>query len=296
MSKKPLKLIASWEKKQRIGSYEIVEKIGSGGMGIIYKVNSLIERSKTFAMKVMREEYLLDEVHKKRFENETLLVDLLEHPNIVKVVERGEDKKKLYLVMELLEGVCLAEKLENEEQLSVLDCIHVLLQVTDVLVKLHNKGIIHRDLKPENIMLIQKNGDPLVVKLLDFGLARMQTVTQLTETGQIIGTLPYLPPELLSKRDISTACDVYSFGIIAYEMLTNWKPFTGDTSIGIMNQILIVKPIEPKKYRPGISVELNNLVMSMIAKYSKARPSAKEVLYSLQKIFAKSVFDDSCPV
>ena len=94
MSKKPLKLIASWEKKQRIGSYEIVEKIGSGGMGIIYKVNSLIERSKTFAMKVMREEYLLDEVHKKRFENETLLVDLLEHPNIVKVVERGEDKKK----------------------------------------------------------------------------------------------------------------------------------------------------------------------------------------------------------
>jgi len=296
MSKKPLKLIASWEKKQRIGSYEIVEKIGSGGMGIIYKVNSLIERSKTFAMKVMREEYLLDEVHKKRFENETLLVDLLEHPNIVKVVERGEDKKKLYLVMELLEGVCLAEKLENEEQLSVLDCIHVLLQVTDVLVKLHNKGIIHRDLKPENIMLIQKNGDPLVVKLLDFGLARMQTVTQLTETGQIIGTLPYLPPELLSKRDISTACDVYSFGIIAYEMLTNWKPFTGDTSIGIMNQILMVKPIEPKKYRPGIPVELNNLVMSMIAKYSKARPSAKEVLYSLQKIFAKSVFDDSCPV
>ena len=168
-------------------------------MGIVYKVNSLIKKSKTFAMKVMREEYLLDEVHKKRFENETRLVDRLEHPNIVKAVERGEDKKKLYLVMELLEGVRLAERLENEEPLSVLDCIHILLQVTDVLVKLHSKSIIHRDLKPENIMLIQKNGDPLFVKLLDFGLARMQTVTHLTEKGQILGTLPYVPPELLSN-------------------------------------------------------------------------------------------------
>jgi serine/threonine-protein kinase len=295
MNKKPLKLIASWEKKQRIGSYEIIEKIGSGGMGIVYKVNSLIEKSKTFAMKVMREEYLLDEVHKKRFENETRLVDRLEHPNIVKVVERGEDKKKLYLVMELLEGVRLAERLENEEPLSVLDCIHILLQVTDVLVKLHNKRIIHRDLKPENIMLIQKNGDPLFVKLLDFGLARMQTVTHLTEKGQILGTLPYVPPELLSNGEISTACDVYALGMIAYEILTNRKPFIGNTPIGIMNQILIVTPMEPKQFRPGIPIELNNLVMSMTAKDSKARPGAKEVLSSLQKIFEKSVFDDSCP-
>jgi serine/threonine-protein kinase len=122
----------------------------------------------------------------------------------------------------------------------------------------------------------------------------MQIVTQLTGTGQTIGTLSYMPPELLSNSNISTACDVYSLGIIAYEMLTNWKPFTSDSSTGIMNQILLVKPIEPKKYRPGIPVELNKLVMSMIAKHSKARPNAKEVLYSLQKIFTKSVFNDSC--
>ena len=279
-----MRLIAFWKRRSHIASYEIDEQIGIGGMGIIYKVHSLIDRNKTFAMKVMKEEYLLDEVQKKRFKNESLLVDRLDHPNIVKVYERGEDNDKLYIVMELLEGKTLADRYESKNYPTVAQCIHIMRQVADILVNLCREDIIHRDLKPENIMLLTKNGDPDFVKLLDFGIARTHAFTHLTATGQVVGTLPYMAPEVISDGTLSAAVDVYSLGVIGYEMLTRRKPFPADNPVEILNQVINTTPPNPSEINRQIPQPLNDLVLKMIEKKSGQRPGAAEVKRILTNI------------
>lgn len=276
--KKHLRLIAFWKKKKHIGSYEIDEQIGRGGMGIVYKVHSLIDRSKTFAMKVMKEEHLLDEVQKKRFKNESLLVDSLDHPHIVKVYERGQHGETLYIVMEFLEGQTLAQRYKNNRYPSVSQCIHIISQIAHILVNLHKEDIIHRDLKPENIMLITKDNDPDYVKLLDFGIARVQSFSHLTESGQVLGTIPYMPPEVIADGKPSPAVDIYSLGIISYEMLTGQKPFTADSPLETMKKILNDTPIPPIELAPGISPRFNKLILRMIEKDSIDRLDAREVM------------------
>ncbi|MGD2091964.1 MAG: two-component regulator propeller domain-containing protein [Candidatus Aminicenantes bacterium] len=276
--KKHLRLIAFWKKKKYIGSYEIDTQIGVGGMGIVYKVHSLMDRSKTFAMKVMKDEHLLDEVQKKRFKNESLLVDSLDHPHIVKVYERGQHGETLYIVMELLEGQTLAQRYKNNRYPSLFQCIHIISQIAHILVNLHREDIIHRDLKPENIMLINKDKDPDYVKLLDFGIARVQSFSHLTESGQVLGTIPYMPPEVITDGKPSPAVDIYSLGVIAYEMITGQKPFTADGPMETMKKILNDPPIAPIELAPGISPRLNELVLKMIEKNSFDRPDAREVL------------------
>jgi ligand-binding sensor domain-containing protein/tRNA A-37 threonylcarbamoyl transferase component Bud32 len=275
--KKHLKLIAFWKKKKYIGSYEIDTQIGIGGMGIVYKVHNLMDRSKTFAMKVMKEEHCLDETQKKRFKNESLLVDSLDHPHIVKVYERGQHEDTLYIVMELLEGETLAQRYLDGYP-TVLESIHIMTQIVHILVNLHHEDIIHRDLKPENIMLITKDNDPDYVKLLDFGLARIQSFSHLTESGQVLGTIAYMPPEVISDAKPSTAVDIYSLGIIAYEMLTQSKPFTGDNPMEIMRKILNDTAAPPKEIAPEIPQPLNDLILKMIEKNAANRPSARELL------------------
>ncbi|MCP4221238.1 MAG: protein kinase, partial [bacterium] len=276
--KKHLRLIAFWERKKYIGSYEIEEQIGSGGMGIVYRVRSLLDKSKTYAMKVLKEEHLLDEVHKKRFKNEAMLVDRIEHPHIVRVHERGESKDHLYIVMELLQGETLGERFRKGGIPSVWQCIHIMYQVADILVNLHMENIIHRDLKPDNIMLIKIGPDGDYVKLLDFGIARGQDFSHLTESGQVLGTLPYMPPEVLSHAEPSIAMDIYSLGVIAYEMTTQRKPFAGVRPIDTMNRILKYTPPEPDPYTADIPHYLNALILRMIAKKVEDRPKAAEVL------------------
>jgi ligand-binding sensor domain-containing protein/tRNA A-37 threonylcarbamoyl transferase component Bud32 len=279
--KKHMILISFWKKKKYIGAYEIDEQIGVGGMGIVYMVHSLIDTNKTYALKVLKEEYMLDEIQKKRFKNEALLVDRIDHPHIVKVHERGEDGEKLYITMELLEGETLAERYKKEEYPSISRAVCILAQVSDVLVSLHKENIIHRDLKPENIMLISKNNNPDYVKLLDFGIAKVPTFSHLTETGQILGTLPYMPPEVVSSGELSPSVDVYSLGIIAYEMLTQIRPFTGDRPIDTMKKIIHYNPPEPVKLNPEIPFRLNTLILRMIDKTPSTRPDAQEVLQEL---------------
>jgi ligand-binding sensor domain-containing protein/tRNA A-37 threonylcarbamoyl transferase component Bud32 len=275
---KHLRLIAFWKKKKYIGSYEIDEQIGSGGMGIIYKVHSLMDKSRTYALKVMREEYLLDEVQKRRFKNESMLVDRLDHPHIVKVHERGEDNGKLYIVMELLQGHTLAQRYRDHDYPDVSRGIHIMAQIAHILVTLHREEIIHRDLKPENIMLIHHQEDPDFVKLLDFGIARVQSFTHLTETGQVLGTISYMPPEVLADGSLSPAVDVYSLGIIGYEMLTQKRPFESDTPVDIIKRVIHETLPEPLSLNPQILPRLNMLLMKMTAKDPLLRPDAQTVL------------------
>ncbi len=279
--KKHLILIAFWKKKKYIGAYEIDDQIGVGGMGIVYKVHSLIDTTKTYALKVLREEHMLDEVRKKRFKNEALLIDRIEHPHIVAVHERGEDNEKLYIAMELLEGETLAERYEKDRYPTVSATVGIMAQVADVLVCLHKENIIHRDLKPENIMLIDRDNNPDYVKLLDFGIARIPTFSHLTETGQVMGTLPYMPPEVVSAGEVSHAVDVYSLGIIGYEMLTLERPFAGDNPMETMKKIIHHVPPDPVDLNPEIPIELNRLILWMIDKRPGYRPTANEVLIKL---------------
>jgi tRNA A-37 threonylcarbamoyl transferase component Bud32 len=275
---------AFWKKKNYIGSYKIIDKIATGGMGTVYKAHDVRDKSRTLAIKVLKEEYFSNETYKKRFKNEANIIDRLNHPNIVKIMERGENNGNIYIAMELLVGKSLSEILESGEKLNTSIILKIMVQIVDALIKIHNKNIIHRDLKPENIMIVKTKQEPYLVKILDFGLAKTQSLTRLTQTGIIMGTIFYLAPEQISNKQVSTASDIYSLGVIYYQLLCGERPFFGDTGVDIAKQILEKDPIEPDKFQPDIPEELNNLVMNMVNKDPKKRPIAEEVFNILKNI------------
>ncbi|MCK5056227.1 MAG: protein kinase [Candidatus Aminicenantes bacterium] len=273
-----------WKKKNVISHYKVVDKIGSGGMGIVYKAHDVRDKTKTFAIKVLREEYFDDETYKKRFKQEALVTDRLDHPNIIKISERGESGGNLYMAMELLKGRTLEQKLREQGRLKLDEAIHIMTQVSDALVRIHGKNIIHRDMKPANIMLIEKDGDENYVKVLDFGLARAEFQTRLTRTGIMVGTTNYLSPEQITNSGISTASDIFSSGIIFYEMVCGSKPFFGESESDIIRAILDTQPVAPGTFSPDIPEKLDELIIRMLAKDKKSRPTGKGILKTLQTI------------
>lgn len=277
-------LLAFWKKKTVIGCYKVMDKIGSGGMGIVYKAHDVRDRTKTFAIKVLREEYFDDEHYKKRFKHEALVTDQLNHPNIIKINERGETAGNLYIAMELLSGKTLDAKLLEEGRLDFKICIHIMKQVTGALVSIHGKNIIHRDLKPANIMLVEKEGDENFVKLLDFGLARAEFQTRMTRTGIMVGTTNYLSPEQITNSGISTISDIFSLGIVFYEMVCGSKPFFGESESDIIMAILDAVPVDPVKIRPETPAALDELIKKMLTKDKESRPNGEEILTILKTI------------
>ncbi|MFC2146775.1 serine/threonine protein kinase, partial [Acidobacteriota bacterium] len=267
-----------------IGQFRLIDEIGSGGMGIIYKAHSIRDKTNTAAIKVLKQELFKDETSRKRFKQEAAIIDKLDHPNIIKIIERGEYKEKLFLAMELLQGKTLNVKIDEQGKMELKGCLHIMIQISDALVLIHGKNIIHRDLKPANIMLIERDGDPNFVKLLDFGLARMKFQTRITRTGILMGTLNYMSPEQLAHSEFSSASDVYSLGVTFYEIVTGKIAFPGDTANEIMRQVLDTTPIEPRRFRPDIPGELNDLIMKMLGKDKESRPVIKDVFENLQKI------------
>lgn len=280
--KKYIAFSGFWKREKYIGKFKLLEKIGTGGMGTIYKAKDTTQRIGTVALKVLKDELYIDENYRKRFKQEAAIIDQLDHPNIVKVIERGQFEQKLFIVMELLEGKTLAMKISQEKTIDIPEVIDIMCQVSAALVKIHNKNIIHRDLKPENIMLIEKDGNCNFVKLLDFGLAKTAHQTRITQTGTVLGTLNYMAPEQIAIGRFSRASDVYSLGVIFYEALTGNIPFPGDNVTDSMRQILNETPVEPIRLRPDLPDRFNYLVLRMIEKGSDDRPTAKEVLNELQ--------------
>lgn len=274
--KKYIFLLAFWKKRNYIGHYKIINEIDSGGMGIVYRANHLLDKSKLVAIKVMKEESSKDNIQRKRFLNEALIIDQLHHPNIVKVIERGEYNNRLFIAMELLEGKPLSHLIKAGLKLPIKEAAAIMDQLLDAIFKIHSKGIIHRDLKPDNIMLIDKDKESKnFVKILDFGLAKNRSLTQLTETGEILGTINYLPPERISNQEFSGAGDIYSLGVIFYEMMTLEKPFLGELQVDVIRSILEKEPIEPARFNPDIPVQLNELIMKMMYKDPLKRPPEK---------------------
>ena len=276
--RKYLYLFAFWKKQKYIGQFRLMEKIGSGGMGVIYKAHHIKNKSETYAVKVLREELSESREIIQRFKQEATIIDKLNHPHIVKIMERGQYKQRFFIAMELLEGKTLEKKLAEDGQMPLKECLDIMKQISAALSLIHGKNIIHRDLKPSNIMLVNKNGDHRFVKLLDFGIARMKFQTKMTRTGILLGTTNYLSPEQINNSGISIASDLFSLGIIFYEMVCGKKPFNGDNESDIIKDILEKQPPEPRRLRSEVPGELNTLIMRMLEKQEESRPSSLEAL------------------
>ncbi len=277
-----------WKKKNHIGHYRILEQIGSGGMGTIYRAADVLDATheKTVAIKVLREEFFGDETQKKRFKQEASLIDQVIHPNIVRVIERGETEAGLYIAMEALEGPTLAQFLREGPKPPLPVAQRILSQIADALKSIHRAGIVHRDLKPENIKLVEQDGDPHFVKLLDFGLAMTQHNHRLTEAGIVMGTIFYLSPEQVAGETITTASDVHGLGVICYEMLTGVMPFAGETTVEVMKGIVADSPLDIGALRPDLPPRLAALIMRMLGKKPEQRPSSEEVFDTLRALLS----------
>lgn len=282
--KRYLYLFASWKKQKDIGQYRVIETIGSGGMGTVYLAHTIRDKKQLAAVKVLREELMEDESSRQRFKQEGTIIDKLTHPHIVKVFERGEYKGKLYIAMEYLQGKTLAQKIREEGKIDLAEGLDIMKQVTDALAFIHSKNIVHRDLKPANIMLIRQDGRSNGVSLLDFGVALMKFQTRLTQTGMLVGTIHYAAPEQITDNLYSAAGDVYSLGIIFYEMLVGRPPFPQETITALVEKILDEAPKAPDQFHPEIPGELNHLIMQMLSKEPAQRPAAGEVLSALKKM------------
>jgi tetratricopeptide (TPR) repeat protein len=273
-----LHLLAFWKKKTYISHYKLERQIGSGAMGIVWQATDMTGAKKSVALKVIREEHASDQIQRKRFLNEAYLVDQLNHPNIIKVFERGEYQQTLYIAMEMLPGKSLAQVIRSGTRFTLAECYSIMRQLSDALTQIHSQGILHRDIKPENVMLLNGTSQTKTVKLLDFGLARAPSLTHLTETGEILGTVYYLAPEIITQRQVSAAGDVYALGVIFYELLTLEKPFLGENPAEIIRAILEREPINPSHFRPDLSAEQTTLVLRMLSKIPEQRPVGDELL------------------
>lgn len=276
-------LIAFWKRKSFIGHYRILEKIGLGGMGTVYKAQHVMDKTKTVAIKVIRESFSLDPEQKKRFLHEASIMDQFNHPHIVKVIERGEYNQQFFFAMEFLEGPRLSELIEHEHPIGFETIQDVLCQIADALAKIHSKGVVHRDLKPENIMLTERDGRRNFVKLLDFGLAKTESLTRFTETGKVMGTVQYISPEQILEGNATPASDMYALGVIFFELVTGSRPFDGETVIQTIKAILDNDPQPPVELRPDLPEAWNRLILNMIDKDPRLRPDAASFLKELKK-------------
>jgi ligand-binding sensor domain-containing protein/tRNA A-37 threonylcarbamoyl transferase component Bud32 len=283
-----IKMADFWRKKNYIGGYRIIEQIGVGGMANILKVVSGKRSKKEFlALKLIKEEFIFDAVYRKRFLDEGQIIDNLDHPHIVKVFERGEQNHNLFIAMELLEGQTLEQSIQQKGWLSPGESLDIVLQILDALSVIHHAGIIHRDLKPGNIMLVKKGEKENFVKILDFGLAKTQSLSRVTESGMVVGTLCYLSPEQLLNSEYSFASDIYSLGTIFYEMLTGQKAYNGETPLEVMQQMFKTEPKPPQTLKKDIPDQLNSIVLKMMEKEPGNRPSAEVLKMTLQKLLIR---------
>lgn len=264
---------------QYISHYKILELLGSGGMGKVYKaVDS--ETKKIVALKVLNPELLKDPENRRRLSAEGHLLASFDHPNIVKVLEIGESNERGFIAMEYLNGGTLKEKLEKSHPLSFSQIKQYLLQVCDGLSEVHKHGIIHRDMKTGNLMLTEDDA----IRIMDFGLSKSPLVTTMTSLGTVLGTLGYVAPEQVTSVNVDQRTDIFSLGVIMFELLTNQLPFKGENEIALIHSIFNTIPPLPSTLRSDIPKEWDAIVMKCLAKDVNERfASAEEVKKQLTK-------------
>ena len=254
-------------KGQKISDrYQVIKSIGEGGMANVYLAyDTILDRN--VAVKVLRGDLASDEKFVRRFQREALAASSLSNPNIVEVYDVGEDNGEYYIVMEYIEGKHLKQLLKKRGKLTVTEAVDIVSQITDGLSVAHDSYIIHRDIKPQNIMILE-NG---LVKITDFGIAMAMNSTQLTQTNSVMGSVHYLPPEQANGKGATLQSDIYSIGILFYELLTGKLPFKGENAVEIALKHLKEPLPSIRDELPNVPQSVENIIIKATAKNPKNR-------------------------
>lgn len=260
------------------GRYEILTRIGGGGMALVYKAHDVLLNRKV-AVKVLRQQFVHDEEFIRRFRREAQSAAALSHPNVVSIYDVGQEDDNHYIVMEYVEGQNLNEVIGERAPLQASEAVRIGIQIADALDHAHQNHIIHRDIKPHNI-LIGNNGR---VKVTDFGIARAVTSSTITQTGSVIGSVHYFSPEHAKGVNTGEKSDIYSLGIVLYQMLTGTLPFLGESPISVALKHLQEPFEEPRKVNPHIPQSVENVILKAMRKNPGERyGSAHEMLLDLE--------------
>ena len=246
--------------------YEIIKSIGEGGMANVFLAyDTILERN--VAVKVLRGDLADDEEFVRRFQREALSASSLNHPNIVEMYDVGEDNGSFYIVMEYIDGKTLKQLIKKRGHLTVSEAIDIMVQLTDGLASAHDSYIIHRDIKPQNIMILEDG----MVKITDFGIAMAINAADLTQTNSVMGSVHYLPPEQAAGKGSTIKSDIYSLGILFYEMLAGTMPFRGETAVEIALKHIKEPMPSIRKVNSKVPQSVENIILKCTAKNPKNR-------------------------
>ena len=263
--------------------YSIIRTLGEGGMANVYLAyDTILDRN--VAVKVLRGDLATDEKFVRRFQREALSASNLYHPNIVQIYDFDSEDGQYYIVMEYVEGKTLKQLLKRRGSLTITEVIDIMSQVTDGMAHAHDSYIIHRDIKPQNIMILD-NG---MVKITDFGIAMALNSTQLTQTNSVMGSVHYLPPEQAAGKGSTIKSDIYSMGILMYELLTGQVPYKGDNAVEIALKHLKEPLPSIRKILPEIPQSIENIILKATAKnpqnrYKDAREMHQDIITALDE-------------
>lgn len=259
--------------------YEIREIVGVGGMANVYKAYDP-EENRIVAVKILREEHMQNEELLRRFRNESKAIAVLNHPNIVKVYDMSFGEDIQYIVMECIEGITLKEYIEQQGKLRWKEAVHFTIQILRALQHAHDKGIVHRDIKPQNIMLLEDG----TIKVADFGIARFARASQQTVTDKAIGSVHYISPEQARGETTDEKSDLYSLGVMMYEMTTGKLPFDAESTVTIALMQIQAQPKLPRDINPEIPEGLQDIIVRAMQKDpSKRYQSAAEMLHDIDE-------------
>ena len=261
------------------GRYELTDLVGEGGMANVYRASDVLD-NRVVAVKILKNEYSESEEFQRRFRDESKAIAMMSHPNIVKIYDMGFSDKMQYIVMEYIDGITLKDYIDSEHVLNWKDAVHFVVQILRALQHAHNRGIVHRDIKPQNIMLLTDG----TIKVMDFGIAKFAREESRTATDQAIGTVHYISPEQ-ARGDVTDAkSDLYSVGVMFYEMLTGKLPFVADNAVSVALMQLQAKPVMPRELNPSIPRGLEQITMRAMEKNPVDRfQSAGEMLDDLDE-------------
>ncbi len=265
--------------KRLDGRYEIQEIIGVGGMAVVYKAYDSID-DRVVAIKILKDELLNNEEFRRRFKNESKAIAVLSHPNIVKVYDVSFGDRLQYIVMEYIDGITLKEYIEQQKIIRWKEAVHFVEQVLRALQHAHDKGIVHRDIKPQNIMLLQDG----TIMVTDFGIARFSRSDYRTITDKAIGSVHYVSPEQARGDVTDEKTDIYSVGVLLYEMLTGRLPFEADSAVSVAIMQLQNEPPRPREINPDIPEGLEQITLKAMQKEPTRRyQSAAEMLTDMEE-------------